>query len=114
MLLYLVMTREKTIFSPLLVSWKEWRQKIFERDNYTCQECGNRGCYIEPHYIYAVDSMLKSLEDLYGKVTDKLLGRHELLFSTKNGITLCRSCHMKTMRKEKQFESQYALAVNTR
>jgi len=54
-----------------------WRWLIFERDNYTCQECGNKGCYISAHHIkpFATNPKLR------------------LVMS--NGVTLCRKCHSK-------------------
>lgn len=67
------------------LEWKEWRRKVFERDDYTCQECGSR-CYkgngksvwIHPHHI-------KSRTEF-----------SELQFEVSNGQTLCRDCHRKT------------------
>ena len=30
--------------------WRAWREFIFKRDDYTCQECGQRGGKIEAHH----------------------------------------------------------------
>jgi hypothetical protein len=54
----------------------EWRRMVFERDNYTCQKCGERANIIAHH----IKSYYK-FENLRYKIT--------------NGITLCRSCHPK-------------------
>lgn len=56
----------------------EWRKQVFERDNYTCQECGSRGGrlnadHIKPWCIFP-----------------------ELRFDINNGRTLCIKCHKKT------------------
>jgi len=74
--------------------WKIWRGEVFERDNYTCQECGMSGVYIEPHHIIPIRS-----------------NRKEILFNIKNGITLCRPCHQKTIWKESYYERKYSAIV---
>lgn len=56
--------------------WKytTWRKRVFKRDNYTCQRCGNKQNIIAHH--------IKDFMD-YPK----------LRFDVNNGITLCRACH---------------------
>lgn len=58
--------------------WKEWREAIFARDDYTCQWCRERGGKLHPHHLKP--------KSLYPK----------LIFDLDNGITLCRECHKKT------------------
>lgn len=57
----------------------QWRNKIFKRDNWTCQMCLKRGVYIEADHI-------KSWKN-YPKL------RHIL----SNGRTLCKLCHAMTL-----------------
>jgi len=55
-----------------------WRDSVFERDNWTCQECGQIGGKIQDHHI-------------------KSFSRYpNFRFELDNGITLCKECHKKT------------------
>lgn len=64
-------------------TWKEWRTKVFERDNYTCQDCGIRGGILEPHHL------------------NRFAYYKELRFVVENGLTLCHDCHVKTRKYDR-------------
>ena len=58
------------------VEYREWRTKVFERDNYTCQMCGyDKGRILHAHH--------KKYWANYPK----------LRFKISNGIALCKPCH---------------------
>ena len=59
------------------VEMKDWRLKIFNRDGFKCQSCGQVGGELECHHI-------KGFADY-----------PDLRFDINNGITLCVSCHIK-------------------
>lgn len=71
------------------IEWKQWRESVFERDNYTCQECNVKGSELTPHHI-----LRKSHYP-------------DLIFNQDNGITLCRKCHDKTINNEFKFVDKY-------
>lgn len=72
--------------------YRQWRNDVFTRDNFTCQDCGERGGDLEAHHIKLVSLILKenNIKTLWeAKKCQELL-------NTNNGITLCRKCHEKT------------------
>jgi len=77
-------------------AFKDWREAVFKRDNYTCQDCGARNgngkaVYLHPHHI-------------------KSFTHHpELRFDVGNGITLCKTCHNRhtAWQKLNHFEGKW-------
>ena len=56
-------------------AYGRWRDAVFERDNDTCQNCGNYCVQMYAHHIAPWASY------------------PELRFSVDNGVTLCQRCH---------------------
>ena len=73
---------DKRALSPEV---KQWRSDIFERDDYTCQICYQRGCCLNVHHIR------------------KWSEYPELRCDIDNGITLCLDCHIETYYKENEY-----------
>lgn len=57
---------------------REWRRSVFERDNYTCKKCGQRGGRLQAHHIKPYKEYL------------------DLRYDINNGQTLCVDCHKRT------------------
>jgi len=55
--------------------FKKWREEVFERDNYICWICENKGGKLHPHHLKAFSEYPK------------------LRFKISNGLTLCSFCH---------------------
>jgi len=60
------------------VAYKIWRTAVFERDDYTCQNCNEKGGYLNADHIKPFS--------LYP----------DLRFELNNGRTLCVPCHKAT------------------
>lgn len=58
--------------------YTNWRLSVFERDDFTCQKCGdNKGGNLNAHHI------------------ERWATNKELRLDSNNGITLCVDCHRK-------------------
>ena len=66
-----------------------FRNKVYERDQYTCQVCGQVGGTLNAHHL-----------DGWNWAVDKR-------FDTDNGVTLCESCH-------NEFHNVYGKGNNTK
>ena len=60
------------------IEYEEWRTKVFTCDNYTCQDCGQVGGYLQADHI------------------KPFAFYPEHRFEVSNGRTLCQGCHRKT------------------
>ena len=71
--------------------YRQWRDDVFTRDDYTCQICGIRGGEIHAHHLKEFSVILKQ-----NKVTniEKAL-KCEELWNINNGITWHKNYHMK-------------------
>lgn len=72
--------------------YKQWRSDVFKRDNWTCQTCRERGCYLEAHHIKGLRELIKEYNI---KTMEKALQCEEL-WDVNNGVTLCEECHSLT------------------
>lgn len=71
--------------------YKNWREQVFKRDDYTCRVCDTRGGDIHAHHIYPVRDNKNNL----------------LIYAIDNGITLCEACHLETFGKEYEYVVQF-------
>jgi len=55
---------------------REWRTQVFERDDYTCQCCGERGAKLNAHHLHDYQH------------------HRDLALEMSNGVTLCKQCHV--------------------
>lgn len=67
--------------------YREWRKEVYERDDYTCQCCGERGQKLAAHHIFNFAKYKELRTDL------------------NNGITLCQPCH-------KEFHFEFGIKDN--
>ena len=68
---------------------KEWRVSVFERDDYTCQHCGQIGGELNAHHI-----------------KQWALHPKERL-NIDNGLTLCKECHIKEHKRVGKYKSKH-------
>lgn len=73
--------------------YKEWKNNVFKRDNYTCQCCGKRGGNLNAHHLY------------------NFAGYEDLRYAVDNGITFCEKCHL--INYPNSFHSIYGEKNNT-
>lgn len=73
-------------------SYLQWKDRVFQRDHYTCQWCGQKGGELHADHIYPFsyileDYSIQSLEQARECVD---------LWDIDNGRTLCFDCHRAT------------------
>lgn len=74
---------------------KQWRKNVFEKDDYKCILCREKGGYLHAHHIKSFATIIR--ENNITTLDEAL--KCEELWDIKNGITLCKKHHNKG-RKE--------------
>lgn len=80
---------------------KQWKQSIFEKNNFTCQICGIRGGYLHAHHIKRFANITQEFLSEYKQfspIDDKyvlvrLATTYKPFWDIENGITYCKQCH---------------------
>ena len=80
---------------------KEMKQKVFDRDSFTCQYCNKKGGDLDIHHIipfYILLNLFFSKYSYLNKKLDKqklidLSIKDSLLYDIDNCIVLCKTCH---------------------
>lgn len=82
-------TQEERLLQRGYYEYKQWRNSIYNRDDYTCQCCGKRGGKLNAHHL-----------DSYAYNKEKRV-------DINNGMTLCKTCHT-------EFHKIYGKLNNTK
>jgi len=83
------LTDEERINNRDYYAIEKWRISVYEKDNYTCQCCGDsKGGNLNAHHLNGFNWDIENRSN------------------TKNGITLCERCH-------KDFHKKYGYGNNT-
>ncbi len=72
-------------------AYSKWRTAVFERDYYTCQECGTVGGTLNAHHILPY----RDYKDV------------DISLDVQNGITLCEDCHNIVKGVEYNYVNKY-------
>ena len=95
--------------------YKEWRQRVFIRDDFTCQGCGQRGGDINAHHKKLFHKLLEEtasalpLMDLYEAAM-----LYTPLWDINIGVTLCDKCHKKEQKTIITTEAENANTSKTK
>lgn len=99
-----------------LFEYNQWRSDVFQRDNWTCQTCGEKGCYLEAHHsVKSFSELLQEFLQTYDQFSPfedqhtllRLAMKYEPFWEVDNGVTLCVKCHNLTKRGKKNVDSLY-------
>ena len=79
------------------IKYKFWRTAVFQRDDYTCVWCKQRGGKLNADHIIPFSKIMEKLRFEQGvdNVFEKAMN-YDLLWDLNNGRTLCIDCHKKT------------------
>ncbi len=90
------------------IKYRNWRTSVYERDDYTCTECGDGESYLNADHIIQFAFLLR----LHKIVSVEQAEACAELWDITNGRTLCVPCHKETatyLNKGKVYLKQFNL-----
>jgi len=93
-----------------LREYKNWRKKVFEIYNYTCQNCGKKGRGLNAHHI----KPFYKIRDENKIKTVKQAIKCKELWNINNGIILCETCHNLIGEKINQYTIKKLRKMNNK
>ena len=83
---------------------KQWKKKVFARDDFTCQECFLRSGKIEVHHKNSFSNIFNEFLKEYSQFSPiedretllRLAITYKPFWDLENGKTLCEDCHKET------------------
>jgi len=105
----LVQQRKK--YFRRLFEYKQWRTEVYQRDNYTCQECFIRGNYLHADHKKAFVILFQEFLQEYNQFSPfedkeilvRIAINYKSFWNIDNGQTLCKDCHKLTKNYAKNF-----------
>ena len=97
--------------------YNTWRKSVFERDNYTCQNCNTKSAkgnpvYLHAHHIKRFSFILNDMKQKYPLLlANDLYEGYSDLWNINNGITLCVKCHKLKHKKQLKKADRITLTI---
>ena len=90
-----------------LLEGQNWRKQVFERDDYTCQRCFERGYVLNAHHKKEFALILRGFLQEYNQFSPiedrdiliRLAINYKPFWDITNGETVCKKCHKSIKHK---------------
>ena len=79
--------------------YKEWRKSVLKKDGFVCVKCGSNK-NIHAHHIKRLSFILEDIRQKFPLLSISIVANsYPDLWDIKNGITLCKKCHILEHKK---------------
>ena len=79
----------------LSINNRLWRQEVFKRDKFVCQDCGDdTGGNLHAHHLKSFSKLIDEVQKYMPLINIELAAlQYPPLWDISNGVTLCEKCH---------------------